>query len=65
MQNIVDISNIITTMITEGILIKVHDIKHLSPYITAHIKRFGDYIINMFSNFIPKGQKLELSCVAS
>ena len=65
LQNIVDISNIIIGMMRDGICITEEDIKHLSPYITAHIKRFGDYIINILSRFIPREQKLELECVAS
>jgi hypothetical protein len=31
----------------EGYLIEPEDIKALSPYLTEHIKRFGDYWLDM------------------
>ncbi len=31
----------------EGYLVKKEDVAVLSPYLTHHIKRFGDYLINM------------------
>ncbi|HSK73842.1 MAG TPA: hypothetical protein VK892_19245, partial [Pyrinomonadaceae bacterium] len=31
----------------EGFEIKAEDLKALSPYLTKHIKRFGDYVVDM------------------
>jgi TnpA family transposase len=65
LQNIVDISNIVTTLISEEVCINIKDIKHLSPYITSGIKRFGDFTINIHSKFIPRDQSLDLKLKVS
>ena len=31
----------------DGIEVTKQDIKNLSPYLTSHIKRFGEYIIDL------------------
>ena len=31
----------------EGIVVTMDDIKAMSPYMTSHIKRFGEYIIDL------------------
>lgn len=46
-QNLVDISSILYQLKLEGWDITREDVKKLSPYLTEHIKRFGDYILNM------------------
>lgn len=46
-QNLIDISSIICELKSEGWDISKDDIKKLSPYLTEHIKRFGDYIYEM------------------
>lgn len=47
LQNIVDMSNIIYQLTQEGAQIRADDLAGLSPYLTEHIKRFGDYHIDM------------------
>jgi len=47
LQNIVDMSDIIHQLTQEGAEIREDDITSLSPYMTEHIKRFGDYVIDM------------------
>jgi TnpA family transposase len=47
LQNIVDMSNIIHQLTQEGVDIREDDIASLSPYMTEHIKRFGDYYIDV------------------
>jgi TnpA family transposase len=47
LQNIVDMSDIIHQLTQEGAQIREDDLASLSPYLTEHIKRFGDYHINM------------------
>ena len=32
---------------TEGFTVSPKNLKTLSPYLTAHIKRFGDYVIDL------------------
>lgn len=46
-QNLIDISQIIYQLQQEGWEISKDDVKRLSPYLTEHIKRFGDYIVQM------------------
>ena len=48
-QNLVDISSILFDLKSEGWEITKNDVKKLSPYLTEHIKRFGDYIFQMVS----------------
>jgi TnpA family transposase len=46
-QNTVDLTEILQQLKREGYLIDPEDIKALSPYLTEHIKRFGDYWLDM------------------
>lgn len=46
-QNVVDISHVLQQLITEGYPVKREDVAALSPYLTRHIKRFGDYFIDL------------------
>ena len=46
-QNTVDLTEILQQLKTEGYLIDSEDIKAISPYLTKHIKRFGDYWLDM------------------
>lgn len=47
LHNVVDISNAIEKLNEDGIVVKKEDIKAMSPYMTSHIKRFGEYIIDL------------------
>lgn len=47
LQNIIDMSEIIHQLTQEGADIREDDIAFLSPYLTEHIKRFGDYLIDV------------------
>ena len=51
-QNVVDQTRILRMLKEEGFPINREDLATLSPYVTSHIKRFGDYIID--SNAIPE-----------
>ena len=51
-QNVVDQTRILRMLKEEGFSINREDVATLSPYVTSHIKRFGDYIID--SNAIPE-----------
>jgi TnpA family transposase len=61
LQNIVDETNIIGQLKNEGFAIKKGDAGFLSPYLTAHIKRYGDYIVDM--NRVPKDISVSRSLV--
>lgn len=47
LHNVVDMTNAIKKLIDAGHKILLNDIAALSPYITKHIKRFGDYYLNI------------------
>jgi len=49
LDRLIDISNAIEKLAKEGILVTMADIKAMSPYMTSHIKRFGEYIIDLES----------------
>jgi TnpA family transposase len=46
-QNVIDISAVLQQLIKEGYKLKVEDVSSISPYLTSHIKRFGDYFIDL------------------
>lgn len=46
-QNVVDITLILWELIKEGYEFSRKDLVTLSPYLTRHIKRFGDYVIDL------------------
>ncbi|BAY14067.1 Tn3 family transposase [Calothrix sp. NIES-2098] len=46
-QNVVDLTDILRNLQKQGYLISREDVAVVSPYITAHVKRFGDYLIDM------------------
>jgi Tn3 transposase DDE domain len=46
-QNVVDISRVLGQLKAEGYVVRREDIAAMSPYLTQHIKRFGDYFIDL------------------
>lgn len=46
-HNVVDLTDVLRNLKREGYLILREDIAALSPYMTSHIKRFGDYFIDL------------------
>lgn len=51
-QNVVDITTILWQLKKEGFQVSRKDVENLSPYVTRHIKRFGDYVLDLQN--IPK-----------
>lgn len=47
LQNTIDISNVVIQLVKEGSLIAREDLKYISPLLTEHIKRFGDYVVDL------------------
>jgi hypothetical protein len=43
-QNVVDLTEVLQQLQSEGYLLRREDVACLSPYLTSHIKRFGDYV---------------------
>ena len=44
---VVDLTEILRDLKRNGYLIAREDVAALSPYMTSHIKRFGDYLIDL------------------
>ena len=47
LQNVIDITDACHALIEEGYTITEDDLSHMSPYITEHIKRFGEYVLDL------------------
>ena len=64
LQNLIDMSQIIQELIKKGIEIKLQDLMYLRPYKYAHIKRFGEYFLQLLqkpmaiSNYMNSSMKL-------
>ena len=46
-QNVVDVSRILHALVAEGYPVAREDVAALSPCLTRHVKRFGDYCIDV------------------
>lgn len=46
-HNVVDLTEILRDLKRDGYLIAREDVADLSPYMTSHIKWFGDYLIDL------------------
>ena len=57
-QNVIDQTRIIKNLMSEGFTVSPEDLKRLSPYQTAHVKRFGDYVVGLSQ--IPPPLDIEL-----
>lgn len=47
LQNAADITKVLHTLAREGYEIKREHLAQLSPYLTGHVKRFGDYVVDL------------------
>ncbi|MFO0108690.1 MAG: Tn3 family transposase [bacterium] len=47
LQNTVDMSLAIQTLTAQGYPVNHRFVAALSPYLTRHIKRYGDYVVNL------------------
>ncbi len=47
LQNIIDLTDTIHKLQKDGVLITMEDMARLSPYLTSHIKRFGDFVLDL------------------
>ena len=47
LQNVVDETNILGQLVNEGHVVRKEDVGFSSPYRTGHIKRYGDYVVDM------------------
>ncbi|MBL0717331.1 MAG: Tn3 family transposase, partial [Desulfosarcina sp.] len=47
LHNVVDLTKVLNEMVNEGHEVTPECVQHLSPYMTEHIKRFGQYVLDM------------------
>ena len=47
LQNVVDMTDVLHEMVKEGYRVTADVAATFSPYLTEHIKRFGEYVIDM------------------
>ncbi|MCC5667892.1 transposase [Nostoc sp. CHAB 5784] len=59
-QNTVDMSLAIQTLMSQGEMIPMRHLAALSLYITRHIKRYGDYVVNLHNISQPLSAAINL-----
>jgi hypothetical protein len=47
LQNVADMTDVLHQLAQGGFQITQAMVSRLSPYLTEHIKRFGDYVLDM------------------
>jgi hypothetical protein len=62
LQNAADITEVLKALAKEGYEIRREDVAQLSPYLTGHVKRFGDYVIDLDS--VPGSLDSEMPALA-
>jgi hypothetical protein len=60
-QNVVDLTEVLLQLRKEGLFWSREDVAALSPYLTSHIKRFGDYLLDL--NVVPPALDEKLNLV--
>ncbi len=59
--NVVEQTRIMKSLMRQGWKITREDVAFLSPYVTSHVKRFGDYLIDVEA--VPEPYETELALV--
>ncbi len=49
LHNVVDMTNVFCELQQDGICVTPEIVSRLSPYLTEHIKRFGQYFLDMIT----------------
>ena len=60
-QNVVDMSRVLEELAEEGLQFSEEDVAALSPYLTYHIKRFGEYVLDVNREPAPFDGRLRLN----
>jgi TnpA family transposase len=58
LQNVVDTTQILRDLASEGYTLSREAVVALSPYLTRHIKRFGDYVLDLSARPDPLDEEL-------
>ena len=60
LQNVVDLTRIFKELIDKGYDISREDIQQITPYLTQHIKRYGEFIIDLSQPFSITDEDMQL-----
>ena len=60
LQNIVDLTRIFKDLMDQGYTVSREDIQQVTPYLTRHIKRFGDFVIDLSQPFTITDEDMRL-----
>ena len=60
LQNIVDLTRTFKNLMAQGHTISRQDIQQITPYLTAHIKRFGEFDIDLSTSFAVTDEDMQL-----
>jgi len=58
LHNVVDLTDVLHEMAREGCEITPELVSHLSPYARQHIRRFGQYVLDMEDKPLPLQPKV-------
>jgi DNA invertase Pin-like site-specific DNA recombinase len=58
LQNAADMTEVLHSLAREGYEIRREHLAQLSPYLTGHVKRFGDYVVDLDSIPAPLNGKM-------
>ena len=47
LHHVVDMTNVLATLRHEGVEVTPEVVRCLSPYLTEHLKRFGQYVLDI------------------
>jgi Tn3 transposase DDE domain len=47
LHNVVDMTNALVALQQEGVCVTLEAARRLSPYLNGHLKRFGQYVLDM------------------
>ncbi|PLS84566.1 MAG: hypothetical protein CYG60_17240 [Actinobacteria bacterium] len=47
LQNAADMTRVLRSLAQEGYPLRREEVSQLSPYLTEHVKRFGDYVVDL------------------
>lgn len=47
LQNAADMTGVLRSLAEEGYPLRREEVGQLSPYLTSHVKRFGDYVVDL------------------
>ena len=47
LHNVVDMTNVLVALHQEGVCVTPEAVSRLSPYLNGHLKRFGQYVLDM------------------